>query len=267
MTRCSCARWPGALRADRRRAAAVRLQIVIIGQAAEVQRTNAFASVANLMPAFLQRGLGNKAMLLATFKGTVAFGYFHPVVCLLVARGDVPRDRGGARSRVRTRRSRAGATVPRHRLLTRSLRARARGGRRRVAADGRRDVARRCAIFDAGGLDLPSPRCALELLVTCSRSAACFSAFGLLVASCVTPLGDGLHRRRADVGRRLHHRLPRARVGAERRTSRGCRRFTTTRRCRSSPATPPRRATWSILFSVSAAMIAAAYWQFQRRDL
>jgi RNA polymerase sigma factor (sigma-70 family) len=41
--------------------------------------------VAELMPAFLQRGLGSKAMLLATFRGTVAFGYFHPVVCLIVA--------------------------------------------------------------------------------------------------------------------------------------------------------------------------------------
>jgi len=30
------------------------------------------------------RGLGSRAMLLATFKGTVAFGYFHPVVCLVV---------------------------------------------------------------------------------------------------------------------------------------------------------------------------------------
>ena len=54
-------------------------------EAAEVERSNAFASVANLMPGFMQRGLGSRAMLLATFRGTVAFGYFHPVVCILVA--------------------------------------------------------------------------------------------------------------------------------------------------------------------------------------
>ena len=98
------------------------LQIVIIGHAAEVQRTNAFASVANLMPAFLQRGLGNKAMLLATFKGTVAFGYFHPVVCLLITLMGMFLTTEIAQEveskLVDLELSRA---VPRHRLLTRSL--------------------------------------------------------------------------------------------------------------------------------------------------
>ena len=60
-------------------------QIIIVGQAAEIERSNAFGRMAELLPAFLQRGLGSRAMLLASFKGTVAFGYFHPVVCMLVA--------------------------------------------------------------------------------------------------------------------------------------------------------------------------------------
>jgi hypothetical protein len=60
-------------------------QIVIVGQAAEIERTQSFSRMAELLPGFLQRGLGSKAMLLATFKGTVAFGYFHPVVCILIS--------------------------------------------------------------------------------------------------------------------------------------------------------------------------------------
>ena len=60
----------------------------------------------NLLPEFLQRGLGSKAMLLATFKGTVAFGYFHPVVCMLV----VGRWRCTSRPRWRTK-SRPGSSI------------------------------------------------------------------------------------------------------------------------------------------------------------
>ena len=60
-------------------------QIVIVGQAAEIERANSFSRIAELMPGFLQRGLGNQAMLLATFKGTVAFGFFHPVVAILTS--------------------------------------------------------------------------------------------------------------------------------------------------------------------------------------
>lgn len=60
-------------------------QLIIIGQAAAIEQQNAFSRMSELVPAFLQRGLGNKAMLLATFRGTVAFGYFHPVVVMMVA--------------------------------------------------------------------------------------------------------------------------------------------------------------------------------------
>ena len=61
------------------------IQIIIVGQAVEIERTQSFSRMAELLPGFLQRGLGSRAILLATFKGTVSFGYFHPVVCLLVA--------------------------------------------------------------------------------------------------------------------------------------------------------------------------------------
>jgi hypothetical protein len=60
-------------------------QLVIVGQASAIEEQNSFSRLTELVPAFLQRGLGNRAMLLATFKGTVAFGYFHPVVVVLIA--------------------------------------------------------------------------------------------------------------------------------------------------------------------------------------
>jgi hypothetical protein len=59
-------------------------QLIIVGQASAIEQQNSFSRMAEFVPAFLQRGLGNRAMILATFQGTVAFGYFHPVVVILV---------------------------------------------------------------------------------------------------------------------------------------------------------------------------------------
>jgi ABC-2 type transport system permease protein len=61
------------------------MQLVIVGQASAIEEQQSFGRLTELVPAFLQRGLGSRAMLLATFKGTVAFGYFHPVVVVLVS--------------------------------------------------------------------------------------------------------------------------------------------------------------------------------------
>jgi ABC-type transport system involved in multi-copper enzyme maturation permease subunit len=61
------------------------LQVVLVGQAAAIEDASGFGRLTEFMPAFLQRGLGSKAFLLFTFKGTVAFGYFHPVVVVVVA--------------------------------------------------------------------------------------------------------------------------------------------------------------------------------------
>ena len=60
-------------------------QILLIAHAAEIERSQAFGRVAELMPGFLQRGLGAQAMQLATFKGSVSFGYFHPVIVCAVS--------------------------------------------------------------------------------------------------------------------------------------------------------------------------------------
>jgi ABC-type transport system involved in multi-copper enzyme maturation permease subunit len=60
-------------------------QIIIVGQASALEETRSFGRMAEFVPAFLQRGLGSQSMLLVTFKGTVAFGYFHPVVAVLIS--------------------------------------------------------------------------------------------------------------------------------------------------------------------------------------
>ena len=97
-------------------------QFLLIGQAAEIERSQAFGRMAEFVPAFLQKGLGQQALLLATFRGTVSFGYFHPViVCLLsliaiyIATEPAHEVESGLVDIVLAR------SVPRHRVITRSL--------------------------------------------------------------------------------------------------------------------------------------------------
>lgn len=60
------------------------LQLVLVGQAVSIQQSNSFANVAKMIPSFLGRGLGSDVLVLASFKGTVMLGYFHPLVCVLI---------------------------------------------------------------------------------------------------------------------------------------------------------------------------------------
>ena len=97
-------------------------ELLLVAQAVSIQSSNAFERMGELMPGFLQRGLGQQAFLLATFKGTVAFGYFHPVIVLFVTILAVYYATEPAHDvesgRVDLLLARA---VPRHRLITRSL--------------------------------------------------------------------------------------------------------------------------------------------------
>lgn len=158
-------------------------QILVIGQAAEIQRANSFASVANLVPEFLQRGLGSKAMLLATFKGTVAFGYFHPVVCMVVSvlaiylATEVAHEIEAKLVDLELARA-----VPRHRLVTRSLllaHAAPAAALLLMAAGTAIGV----RLFDVGDLDLPSPGIRARLLFNHFAVASCFASFALLLAA------------------------------------------------------------------------------------
>ena len=158
-------------------------QLVIIGQAAAVQRSNAFGSVANLLPEFLQRSLGSRAMLLATFRGTVAFGYFHPVVCILVAvvamyiATEVAHEVEAGLVDLELARS-----VPRHRLLTRSLLL-AHVAIVLMIALMSVGTWLGVRVFDAAGFEMPSTEMRVRLLGNLFALASCFTAFALLVAS------------------------------------------------------------------------------------
>jgi ABC-type transport system involved in multi-copper enzyme maturation permease subunit len=159
------------------------LQVVIVGQAAEIQRTQSFERVAELLPAFMQRGLGSRAMLFATFKGTVAFGYFHPVICLVlvlvamyIATEPAHEVESGLVDLELAR------PVSRHRLLTRSLvlaHAAILGAVTLMFA-GTWLGAR---LFDAAGMDLPSASLRVQLLLNLAATASCFAGFALLIAA------------------------------------------------------------------------------------
>jgi len=159
------------------------LQIVIIGQAAEIQRTQAFGRMVDLIPGFLQQGLGSRVMLLATFRGTVAFGYFHPVVCLTVAlvamyiATEPAHEIESGLVDLELARS-----VPRHRLITRSLLL----AECSIAAATLLMAAGTwlgTRLFDVAQMDMPSPAMRASLLLNLAATASCFAAFALWVAT------------------------------------------------------------------------------------
>lgn len=156
-------------------------QLVIVGQAAEIERTNSFSRVAELLPSFLQQGLGSRAMLLATFKGTVAFGYFHPVVCVLIALMAMYVTTEPAHEiEIGLVDLELARSVPRHRLLSRSIVLAVASIVAAVVLMGL-GTAAGSRLFDAGGLDLPSLGTRIRLLAHLAAVAACFAGFGLLV--------------------------------------------------------------------------------------
>jgi ABC-type transport system involved in multi-copper enzyme maturation permease subunit len=241
-------------------------QLILIAQAVEIQRTQSFSRMADLLPAFFQRGMGSKAMLLATFKGTVAFGYFHPVACLLVVVIAIYVMTEPAHEvesgLVDLELARA---VPRHRLLTRTvlLAAGTVAGLAGVMFLGTYLGSR---IFDTGGLDMPSLEVRVQLLAHLAAVAACCGGFGLLLATCsrrwmtafttaslttvvmylVDFLAIGWRPMRAFAWMSPFHYYPALSIIAG--------------------DAPPAR-NLAVLLASAAIFIAAAYWQFQRRDL
>lgn len=159
------------------------LQILIIAQAVEIQRANSFGSVANLLPGFVQRGLGSRALLLATFKGTVAFGYFHPIVCMTVAvlamypATEIAHEVEAGLVDLELARA-----VPRHRLVTRSLLL-AHLSAAVVLTAMAAGTAIGIRLFEAADLDVPSTELRARLLFNQFAVASCFSGFAILVAS------------------------------------------------------------------------------------
>jgi ABC-type transport system involved in multi-copper enzyme maturation permease subunit len=241
-------------------------QLIIIAQAAEVERSNAFASVANLMPAFMQRGLGSRAMLLATFRGTVTFGYFHPVVCILVAVlamyfATEPAHEVEA-GLVDLELARA---IPRHRLVTRSLvvAIAALTGATIMMALGTWAGAR---VFDTAGMAMPTLALRAQLLANLFAVAACLAGFALMMATfsrrwstsfttvglvavvayMIDFIAIGWPPMRTIAWLSPFHYYPALSIVA---------------------GDAPTARNIGVLLAAGAAFVTSAYWQFQRRDV
>jgi ABC-type transport system involved in multi-copper enzyme maturation permease subunit len=158
-------------------------QIIIVGQASALEHAHSFGRMAEFLPAFLQRGLGSQSLLLVTFKGTVALGYFHPVVAILVsvlaiyfATEPAHEVESGLVDLMLAR------AVPRHLVVTRSLllSAAAVGAAVLLMALGTRLGLR---LFASPEFAPPSAATTARLLLHLAAVASCFGGLGLAVAA------------------------------------------------------------------------------------
>jgi ABC-type transport system involved in multi-copper enzyme maturation permease subunit len=97
-------------------------QVAAVLIAASLERSRTFAQLAAVVPAFVGQAVGGTVQMVASFGGTVAFGFFHPVVILAVVQGAIylasePADEieRGLVDLVAAR------PLPRHLLVTRAL--------------------------------------------------------------------------------------------------------------------------------------------------
>ena len=241
-------------------------QILIVGQAAEIQRANSFGGMANLLPGFLQRGLGSKALLLASFKGTVAFGYFHPIVCMMVAilamylATEIAHEVESGLVDLELARA-----VPRHRLVTRSLLLAHAAAAAAVALMALGTTAG-IRLFAAGDLDLPSPDVRARLLVNLFAVASSFAGFALLLAARARRWSSAFTL--AALSAVVLYNVDFIALGWQPMAS-----IAWISPFHYFPALSvlsgdaPVGRNLAILFGASATLTAAAYWQFERRDL
>jgi ABC-type transport system involved in multi-copper enzyme maturation permease subunit len=158
-------------------------QLIIVGQAAAIEEQNSFSRMAELVPAFLQRGLGNRAMILATFRGTVAFGYFHPVVVVMItmlalylATEPAHEVEAGLVDLELAR------SLPRHILVTRSLIGALAAILAAVLLMGLGTVSG-LRLFASPSFDAPSTRVIVSLLAHLACVATLFTGLGLALAA------------------------------------------------------------------------------------
>lgn len=156
------------------------LQLVLVGQAVSIQESQSFASVASLIPGFIGRGLGSDALLLASFKGTVMLGYFHPLLCVLIpaiamyaATEPAHEVESGLVDLVLAR------SMPRALVLTRSLTVALLYA---LIAIGVMALGTYTGVllFDASRFELPSGGLITRLVAHLFAVCCCFTGFGLL---------------------------------------------------------------------------------------
>ena len=241
-------------------------QIIVVGQASALEEAHSFGRMAEFVPAFLQRGLGGQSMLLVTFKGTVAFGYFHPVVAVLVsvlaiyfATEPAHEVESGLVDLVLAR------AVPRRVVVTRSLLVAAGAV---IAAVTLMALGTRLGLrmFADPEFDAPSGATSVRMLLHLAAVAACFGGFGLAIAAgarrwstafttaaltlvvlyLIDFLAIGWPPMRAIAWISPFHYYPALSILA---------------------GTAPAWRNLGILMSASAILCAVGYWRFNRRDL
>lgn len=159
------------------------LQIVIVGQASALEQAHGFSRMAEFVPAFLQRGLGDKSFLLVTFKGTIALGYFHPVVAVLISVlaiyfvTEPAHEVEAGLVDVTLARS-----VPRHVVVTRSLLMSCAAVTLAILLMGA-GTQLGLRWFGSAEFEAPSPAVLAQLLLHLAGVAICFGGFGLAVAA------------------------------------------------------------------------------------
>jgi ABC-type transport system involved in multi-copper enzyme maturation permease subunit len=159
-------------------------QLVLAAQAASIETSQAFGRMTEFIPRFLQRGLGQQALLLASFRGTIAFGYFHPIIVVLVSVLAVYLATEPAydveSGRVDLLLARA---VPRHRLITRSLLLSAGAVVCAMALMALGTWAGLHVFASAHAASWPPARTIAVLIMHLTAVAWCFSALGLAAAA------------------------------------------------------------------------------------
>jgi ABC-2 type transport system permease protein len=159
------------------------MQLIIVGQASAIEEQQSFGRLTELVPAFLQRARAQAALLLATFKGTVAFGYFHPVVVVLVSvlaayfTTEAAHEVEAGLVDLELARP-----MPRHAIVTRSLLA---GAIAVVVAGLLMALGTRIglSIFASPRFDAPSAAVVGRLIVSLLSVAALFGAVGAAIAA------------------------------------------------------------------------------------
>jgi len=242
------------------------LQLVLVGQAVSIQESQSFANVASLIPSFIGRGLGNDALMLASFKGTVMLGYFHPVLLVLIpamamyaATEPAHEIESGLVDLVLAR------SMPRALVLMRSLAVALLYALAAVSAMALGTYTG-ALLFDGARYDLPSPGLVGHLLSHVFAVSCCFAGFGLFVGALskrwATAFTTGVL---TAVGTYLVDFLalgwPIMRWLAWLSPYRYYRAFAI------ASGTAREARDYLVLFGVGAIFVAAAFWEFQRRDL
>jgi len=157
------------------------LQLVLVGQAVSIQESQSFANMASLLPSFIKGALGSDlTLLMASFKGTVMLGYFHPLLIVLIpaiamyaATEPAHEIESGLVDLVLAR------SMPRAIVLTRSLTV---GLLYSLAAISVMALGTYsgAVLFDSGRFELPSTSLLARLLLHVFALCCCFAGYGLL---------------------------------------------------------------------------------------